>query len=312
MKNITIPALYESSGSKGQPVTMKLFQTAFIMMFFLLVLSIAPSTAQEHTLEVPYVTTPPDVVDKMLEVAQVEPGDYLIDLGCGDGRIVISAAKRGAWGHGVDLDPERISEARANAKRADVSDRVMFLKEDIFHTDFSRANVITMYLLGTVNLKLRPRLLTQLEPGTRVVSHDFDMGDWKPDKHVTLSEDDVFMPDWKKNGLLSSAIHDIYLWIIPAKIDGTWEWEAQGRHFVMDVAQKYQEIYLTLTAGKDTLRVQDKMLRGERISITANNPANGTQYVYNGHVNRYRMEGTVQVRTKGRQIINNWSASSEF
>ena len=144
------------------------------------------SCADAQDLDVPYVSTPHSVVEEMLDVASVGSDDYVIDLGCGDGRIVIAAAERGAYGHGIDLDPERISEARKNAKAAGVQDKVMFLQEDLFKTDFSRANVITMYLLSSVNLKLRPILLERLEPGTKIVSHNFDMGDWKPDKKVRV------------------------------------------------------------------------------------------------------------------------------
>jgi ribosomal protein L11 methylase PrmA len=133
------------------------------------------SCADAQELDVPYVSTPHSVVEEMLDVANVGTDDYVIDLGCGDGRIVIAAAERGAYGHGIDLDPERIREARKNAKAAGVQDKVMFLQEDLFKTDFSRANVITMYLLSSVNLKLRPILLERLEPGTKIVSHNFDM-----------------------------------------------------------------------------------------------------------------------------------------
>jgi 2-polyprenyl-3-methyl-5-hydroxy-6-metoxy-1,4-benzoquinol methylase len=128
----------------------------------------------------PYVPTPHAVVDKMLEVAQVGPNDVVYDLGCGDGRIVIAAAKKGARGVGIDIDEQRIREARSNAAAAGVADRVQFRQEDLFKTDFREATVVTMYLLTSVNMRLRPRLLAELKPGTRIVSHAFDLGDWKP------------------------------------------------------------------------------------------------------------------------------------
>ena len=130
--------------------------------------------------DVPYVPTPQAVVDKMLEVAKVGPDDVVYDLGSGDGRIVIAAAKKGARGVGIDIDSDRIWEARNNAIAAGVAERVQFRQEDIFKTQFSEATVVTMYLLTGVNMKLRPRLLAELRPGTRIVSHAFDMGDWKP------------------------------------------------------------------------------------------------------------------------------------
>ena len=137
--------------------------------------------------EVPYVPTPPAVVDEMLKLAAVTSSDVVYDLGCGDGRIVIAAAKKyGARGVGVDIDPERVKEANANAVQAGVTERVKFLEQDLFKTDLKDASVVTLYLLPAVNLKLRPKLWSELKPGTRVVSHQFDMGDWKPDKTVSI------------------------------------------------------------------------------------------------------------------------------
>lgn len=140
-------------------------------------------------LDVPYVPTDPEIVQAMLKLAGVKSGDKLYDLGCGDGRIVITAAKSyGARGVGIDLNPERIAEAKANAKEAGVEDKVSFVQQDLLKSDFSDADVVSLYLLPSVNLKLRPQLWKQLRPGTRIVSHDFDMGpDWPPEKTVELS-----------------------------------------------------------------------------------------------------------------------------
>jgi SAM-dependent methyltransferase len=140
------------------------------------------------SLDVPYVPTPPEVVQKMLDVGRVRKGDVLYDLGCGDGRIVITAAKqRGARGVGIDIDPERIREARENARREGVARRVRFEERDLFKTDFSKATVVTLYLLPQVNQRLRPQLWRQLKVGTRVVSHEFDMGEeWPPDRTETI------------------------------------------------------------------------------------------------------------------------------
>ena len=152
-------------------------------------LTTSPATwAQEAKappkLDVPYVPTPQQVVDAMLEMARVKKGDVVYDLGCGDGRIVVTAAKQhGARGVGIDIDPQRISEARANAKAAGVADRVKFRNADLFKSDFAPASVVTLYLLPQINQKLRPQLWRQLKVGTRVVSHDFDMGEaWPPDR----------------------------------------------------------------------------------------------------------------------------------
>lgn len=138
--------------------------------------------ASKPQLDVPYVPTKPKVVDGMLKLANLKKGDVLYDLGCGDGRIVVAAAKQyGVTAVGFDIDPERIAEANANAKSAGVSDKVKFVNANLFETDLSKATVITMYLLPTVNMELRPKIL-KLRPGTRIVSHAFDMGDWAPEK----------------------------------------------------------------------------------------------------------------------------------
>ena len=143
--------------------------------------------------EVPYVPTPPEVVDVMLDTAGVKQGDVLYDLGCGDGRIVIAAAKRfGVRGVGIDIDPERIKEANENAKAAGVTDLVEFREQNLFDADLSEASVVTLYLLSSVNLKLRPKLLREVRPGTRVVSHAFDMGDWEPDQELDVGHRKVY------------------------------------------------------------------------------------------------------------------------
>jgi ubiquinone/menaquinone biosynthesis C-methylase UbiE len=143
--------------------------------------------------DVPFVPTPEKVVDRMLEMAKVGPNDVVYDLGSGDGRIVIAAAKKhGARGVGIDIDPDRIKEARANARKAGVSDRVDFREGDLFKTDLSEATVVTLYLLSSVNLQLRPKLLSELKPGTRIVSHAFDMGDWTPVKTEKVGSSTVY------------------------------------------------------------------------------------------------------------------------
>ena len=153
-----------------------------------------PATQPEkRTPDVVYVPTPPEVVDKMLELAKVGKNDILYDLGSGDGRIPITAAKRfGTQGIGIDIDPERIKEANANAQKEDVTDKVKFLQQDLFKTDFSKATVVTLYLLPELNVKLRSQLFQQLKPGTRIVSHAFDMGDWKPEQTVNVNGKTVY------------------------------------------------------------------------------------------------------------------------
>ncbi|OKL40437.1 SAM-dependent methyltransferase [Pontibacter flavimaris] len=160
----------------------------------------AQEAVMKRTPDVPYVPTRQAVVDAMLELANVTEDDVIYDLGCGDGRIVITAAKKyGATGTGIDINPERIQEANENAREAGVTDKVRFIEGDLFEEDFSQASVVTLYLLPAVNQKLRPKLLSQLKPGTRIVSHAFDMGDWEPEQTIEV--------DGSK----------IYFWTVPGK-----------------------------------------------------------------------------------------------
>jgi tRNA G37 N-methylase Trm5 len=165
----------------------------------ILIFSFSP-VAQARSPDVPFVPTTDKVVEKMLELAKVGPDDVVYDLGSGDGRIVITAAKKyGATGLGVDIDPERVKEAKQNAQEAKVSDKVKFKEGDLFEVDLSPATVVTLYLLPEVNMKLRPKLLSELKPGTRVVSHNYHMGDWKPEQTVQMEG------------------HTVYFWTIPEK-----------------------------------------------------------------------------------------------
>lgn len=166
----------------------------------------APVTQpQEKLSDVPYVPTPSKVVEEMLNVAGVTGNDFLYDLGSGDGRIVITAAQKfGTQGVGIDINPKLIQEAFNNAQKAGVTDRVQFLQQDLFKTDLSKATVVTLYLLRSVNLKLRPKLLKELKPGTRIVSHSFDMGDWKPDRVVIVDNGD--------------RKHVLFYWVVPETI----------------------------------------------------------------------------------------------
>jgi SAM-dependent methyltransferase len=185
------------------------FQTRTICYrLALLTYSISLAAAQNSRPEVPYVPTTDEAVQTMLKLADVKKSDIVYDLGCGDGRIVIAAAKKyGARGIGIDINPQRIQEARENAKKAGVEDLVRFEENDLFKADIHEATVVTLFLLQTVNLRLRPKLLKELKPGTRIVSNTFDMGDWKADKEETLKgEDDDF------GGGLS---HKFFLWIVP-------------------------------------------------------------------------------------------------
>jgi SAM-dependent methyltransferase len=197
--------------------------------------------AQDH--DVPFVTTPDPVVHAMLDIAKVTAADYVIDLGSGDGRIVITAARRhGASGLGVDIDAKLVAQSVQLAQRAGVAERARFLTQDLFATDLRRATVVTMYLLPEVNLQLRPSLL-KLAPGTRVVSHDWDMGDWPPDAQMTVP-----VPDKKLGRAKESRV---YLWVIPAQIGGQW-CQAQER---INIEQRYQSVRIMRPGSKPQVAV---------------------------------------------------------
>ena len=186
---------------------------------WLLALALLPLHASAD--QVPYVPTPMNVVDAMLSLANVGPKDMVFDLGSGDGRIVIEAARRyGARAVGIELDPALVAKSQAAAKRAGVADRATFLRQDIFLTDFQQATVLTLYLLPDVNLQLRPRILFELRPGTRIVSHDWDMDDWEPDRTLVIEA-----PDKPIGGTPESRI---YLWTVPARLAGQWRGTLSG------------------------------------------------------------------------------------
>ncbi len=266
-----------------------------ILTLSLTFLSPASASGQKKDLDVPYVPTPVYVVKQMLEMADVNPSDYLIDLGSGDGRIVIAAARKGALAHGVELDPERIEEAEQNAENAGVDDQVMFLEEDIFETDFTRASVITMYLLPGLNVSLRPLLLDKLQPGTRVVSHSFDMDDWDPDNSRIVLPDSV-----------GGGYHPIYMWIIPAKAAGHWEWEAMGDSYQADISQKFQRIFMDVNSGIWKMKSNKMFLRGDRIRFSVERGAR--TFHYSGRIDGDTITGTVQMHRGNRHDIQPWHA----
>ena len=225
--------------------------------------------------DVIWLPTPQEVVNKMLDLGQVTAKDFVIDLGSGDGRTVITAAKRGARGLGIEYNPDMVEFSIRAAKTAGVSDKVKFIKADLFETDFSEATVVTMYLLSSLNLKLRPKIL-DLKPGTRVVSHAFDMGDWKADRTETV--------DGKT----------AYLWIVPAKVAGSWQLP-QGE---LTLKQNFQTVEGTLKNGDNIMPIRNGRLRGDQLSFSAGNAS------YTGRVNGGRIEGAVKGSASGK-----WTAS---
>lgn len=232
-------------------------------------------------LDVPFVVTPDNVVLRMLDIAQVSARDFVLDLGSGDGRIVITAALRyGARAMGVELDPNLVERSRQNAVLAGVRARTEFVVRDLFETDLSVASVITMYLLPDVNILLRPNLL-RLRPGVRLVSHDWDMGDWKPD-HAEV----VDAPD-KPLGLQKNA--KLWFWVVPAQLDG----QHIGENISLSISQTYQEIRAAqLQIGGEPLVFRPAEVRGPTVHLTGRD-SRGAECVLSAHV-------AEQVRLRGR------------
>jgi precorrin-6B methylase 2 len=243
-------------------VTRKAALSFFLMAFSALALAQAqkapssykPSVGQEGK-DVVWVPTPQALVDKMLDMAKVTPADFVIDLGSGDGRTVITAAKRGARALGIEYNPDMVELSKRNAQKEGVTDRAQFMKADLFQSDFSKATVITMFLLPEINLKLRPKIL-DLKPGTRIVSNSFNMGDWKADETQEAKG---------CNNSWCTAL----LWIVPAKVGGTHKLP-QGE---LTLKQEFQMLTGTLKTGGKTVPVKGKV-RGEEVSLSAG----GKQY----------------------------------
>jgi SAM-dependent methyltransferase len=223
------------------------------------------SAREPVRLDVPYVPTPETVVQRMLDLGKVGKNDYVIDLGSGDGRIAIAAAKRGARALGVDIDPRRIEEATANAAKQGVKDRVNFRRQNLFETEIKDANVVTMYLLTSVNLQLRPRLLAELRPGTRVVSHAFEMGEWEPDAHEKVDN------------------RDVYLWVIPANVAGRWTLKDGEQALSLNIEQQFQKLKGSATINGRNVPIVNGKLDGTEIVFTLD--VAGKPETYQGRVN---------------------------
>ena len=224
--------------------------------------------------DVVWVPTSQALVDKMLDMAKVTPNDFVIDLGSGDGRTVITAAQRGARALGIEYNPDMVELSKRNASKEGVSNRASFMKADLFESDFSQASVITMFLLPSINLKLRPKIL-DLKPGTRIVSNSFTMGEWKDDETATLGE---------KAGCNSYCV--AHLWIVPAKVEGTWKL-AQGD---LALKQEFQMVSGTMRSGANSTPVSGR-LRGDEITFNAGSAQ------YTGRVSGDTMEGNLQSAT---------------
>jgi len=209
-------------------------------------------------LDVPYVPTDEKIVHAMLDLAEVTSQDVLYDLGCGDGRIVVAAAlERNTHGVGIDIDPMRITEAIEYAGHTGVEYMVRFYEGDLLEVDFSAATVVTLYLLDLVNVQLRPRLLDELRPGTRIISHAFDMGDWKPDQRQNCGS------------------INIYKWVVPAKVAGTWEWQiTTGETYRVELKQKYQQLTGKAWIDGEEAQLKNALIHGDLLELVVSKKIN--------------------------------------
>ena len=252
----------------------------------------------------PYVQTPMEIVERMLRMAEVKKGDYVIDLGSGDGRIVIEAAKRGARGVGVDLDPSLVRLANENAARAGVAERAQFRVQDLFETDLSPASVVTFYLLPEVNVKLLPRLLA-LKPGTRVVSHDGGIGDWPADETLEMRAPE------KPVGV--GGVSRVELWIVPADASGNWvsEIPGHGGKWRMSIKQKYQVMDIDAMAQGRDLLVRASRLRGEEVKIVVTGivGARAWHHLFEGRIEGDRIRGQLTVSDGNQRRTYPWTAT---
>jgi len=230
-----------------------------LLVLLLAAVAAAQNKQKLRAPDVIFVPTPQVVVNEMLRMAKVSGDSMVYDLGCGDGRLVITAAKQfGARGIGIDIDPQRIRESNENATAAKVTDKVKFILGDLFQFDFHEATTVTLYLLPDLNVKLRPILMSQLKPGTPVVSHDFDMGDWEADESKSIEAD--------------GRTHSVFLWIVPAQLSGTWQWTmvpaGTNDRYALTLKQQYQNVTAMLTINGKESTVTHLKLVGDKLSFS--------------------------------------------
>ena len=276
--------------------------------FFVLALLLVPAQAQPQSWAwddgtVPYVNTPVEIVERRMRMAEVGKGDHVIDLGSGDGRIVISAARRGATGLGVDLDANLVKFARENAAKAGVADRARFDVRDIFETDLSPATVVAFYLLPDFNAKLLPKLL-KLKPGTRIVSHDGGIADWPPDETLEMKTPE------KPVGVGGNS--KVELWIVPANAAGTWSSDlgTHGGTWRFRIGQRYQMLDVEIGAEGRDLLVRNTRLRGEEIKIVVTGlvGSRAWHHYFVGQVRGERIDGEVTISDGRNTRTVPWTA----
>jgi len=253
----------------------------------------------------PFVVSPDAVVDRIMQLAQPKPGERMVDLGSGDGRIVIEAAKRGASGLGVDIDPKLVARAQENARAAGVEKLARFEVKDLFETDLRGVDIVTMYLLPEVNLQLMPRFIEQLKPGTRIVSHDYDLGKWPFDEMIELALAE------KMVGPLGRS--RIFLWVVPSNARGEWTTELpqQGGRWRFGIKQQFQILDVDAHAGANNMVVRGARLRGDdiRIAVTGVVGGRGMNLMFRGRVKDNRIDGEVEISDGDRRFKQPWVAT---
>lgn len=280
-------------------------KTLLVLSSLVLILILNISAVQQWPIkppEVPYVPTPQTVVEEMLKMANVQKDDVLYDLGCGDGRIVITAAlTKGCQGIGIDLDPQRIKESQQNAIDAGVEDNVKFLLQDLFETDISKASVVTLYLLSSVNLRLRPILFRDLKPGTRVVSHDFTMDDWEPHESLEIEVESPANENFYTDSYWDR--HRVYFWVIPANVTGTWSWTmdsgSKKKEYALNLDQNFQKIEGKAIEGSRSisLTIPEGQIIGDNLKFILERKVGGQteRLHFDGIVNGHTVEGNVTI-----------------
>lgn len=260
--------------------------------------------SQDVSLDVPYVPSPQPVVDEMLRMADVKKDDLLYDLGCGDGRIVITAAQRyGCHGVGIDLNPVRIKESKENATKAEVNNLVQFQEGDLFKADFHEATVLSLYLLSSVNLRLRPKIFSELKPGTRVVSHNYGMSEWQPDKSTNVAVNEI--------------IHTVYFWVVPANVAGTWQATLPARFkknpLKLRLDQVFQNAQGTAEYSGAKISLQDVVLTGDKIQFKLAFKGKDKDELLNfvGQIKENNCKGTVKSGEGAGAIEGTWQASRD-
>lgn len=258
-----------------------------------------PSMAQdEGTGKPPFITTPANVADRMLVLAGTGPGDLVVDLGSGDGRIVIAAARNfGARGIGLELDPGLVAISRDNARAAGVADRVEFRVADVLKADFSSADVVTAYLLPWLLARLGNSFLYDLKPGSRIVTHAFRLSGWQPDRSETIV---VAAPDPK-----AGAATTIHLWTVPAQVRGSWHATTPAGDWHLDIRQNFQEIDIAGSAEGAALQVAPARMDGNRMAFTGRLADRGTRVAFNGSMVAGRLTGVAELDGAGvRRSVN--------